>query len=55
MNIIEPKENFSFKKYLNSLSEGRIKFNPDIKIKFGRYIIKKPKLLVKPIGSKSKD
>nr|MDO8044808.1 hypothetical protein [Candidatus Baldrarchaeota archaeon] len=42
VNIIEPKEILVSKGTLIALSEGRIKFKPDIKIKFGRYIIKNP-------------
>jgi len=36
---------------LIALSEGRLKYNPRLRIKFGRYIIRRPKLLVKSIGS----
>jgi len=42
VNITEPKEILVSKDTLITLSEGRIKFKPDIKIKFGRYIIKNP-------------
>lgn len=37
---------------LIALSEGRLKFNPDVKIAFGRYVVKKPKALVKWIAGK---
>lgn len=36
---------------LTAVSEGRLKFNPEFKLKFGRYVVKKPKALVKFIGS----
>jgi len=39
---------------LIALSEGELKYNPNLKIRFGRYIIKKPKLLVKRIGCEGK-
>ena len=35
---------------LVALSEGLLKYNPDFRVRFGRYIIRKPKLLVKKIG-----
>jgi len=55
VNIIEPKEILVSKDTLIALSKGRIKFKPDIKIKFGRYIIKNLNYWWKPIGNKSKD
>jgi len=39
---------------LIALSEGRLKFNPDFRIRFGRYILKKTKMLVKTIGGENK-
>ncbi len=35
---------------LIALSEGKLKYNPNLRIRFGRYIIKRPKLLVRRIG-----
>ena len=37
------------------LSEGKLKYNPDRKLKLGRYIVKRRKGLVKWVGSKDKD
>ncbi|MHA1631901.1 MAG: hypothetical protein ACTSXC_03710 [Candidatus Freyarchaeota archaeon] len=35
---------------LIALSEGVLKYNPNFRVRFGRYILRKPKLLVKRIG-----
>lgn len=35
---------------LKALSEGRVKYNPELKVRFGRYVVRRPKALVKWIG-----